>query len=275
MTSGTNSEWWAQRENGQEAVFRILNREDPVAALKTLVRALDPSEEEWPVTDAAIGVDSNVFLRLAAHRSSEDIIDYLVSKHEAPIILPGQAITEFWNNQMAAVETVADWLSKEYRRFAEKVQQIDEEFKGFSDSISEILENFQSEHGHVYSAATVHRTRVLLASLQERAIVPFVNRDRFQQLAEHRHLTKTPPGFEDARYGDFFIWADYLLGLSVVSLNGIEYRRTIFVTDEKKKDWVRNEVAHPILTAEAGAIGGVPFAIWSLDKLADRINSSA
>lgn len=274
MTFGTDSGARAQHEDGQDAVFRVLNREVPIAALDALVAALDPSEEEWPVSSTAIALDTNVLLRLAGHRNGEDIIDYLVSEHEAPIVLPGQVITEFWNNQLAAVETIAEGLKTDFNRFKRRVQGIDEEFKRFCDDIKEILENFENEHGNVYSGATVRRTRSLLNSVQERAIVPFVNRIRFEELAKHRYRTKTPPGFEDARHSDFFVWADFLLGLSIACSRDVRYERAVFVTNEKKTDWIRTDIAHPVLTAEARAVSGGPFAIWSLDKLAKRIEST-
>ena len=49
--------------------------------------------------DVAIGIDSSVFLKIVGHRKSADIIDYLSLQHAAPLILPGQAVQEFWNNQ--------------------------------------------------------------------------------------------------------------------------------------------------------------------------------
>ncbi|MCY4004162.1 MAG: PIN domain-containing protein [Rhodospirillales bacterium] len=274
VTSGTDRDPEVQHENGQETVFRVLNREVSIAALGALIAALEPLEEEWPVSSTAIALDTNVFLRLAGHKRSEDIVDYLVSKHEAPIVIPGQVITEFWNNQLAIVQTVAEGLKKEFDRFKKSVQAIDEEFKMFSDEIEHTLEKFQSEHDHIYSVPTVHRTRRLLESVQGKAIVPFVNRTRFQSLAEHRYRTKTPPGFMDEGHGDFFVWADFLLGLRLAISKDMGFERAAFVTNEKKVDWSRRDVAHPVLVAEAWAVSGGPFAIWSLDKLAEKISST-
>jgi hypothetical protein len=274
VASGTTSEKETQKNDDQDAVFRVLNRETPIAALDALVGALDPADEDWPVSSLAIAIDTNVFLRMAVHSDSEDIIDYLVTKHLAPIILPGQAIQEFWNNQLVAVDTVAKGLKKDFEKFKKSVQSIDDDFGNFSQDIEDLLDKFQNEHGHVYDAATVHKTRSLLDALRDRALVPFVNRSRFQVLADHRHRTKTPPGFEDLRNGDFFVWADFLLGLKQAHAEGSEYEHSVLITNEKKVDWIRNGVAHPVLTAEATAVGGVPFAIWSLDKLAASISAA-
>ncbi len=273
MTSGTVSGRRRLREEDQEGVYRVLNREVRVPALEALVAALEPPKEEWEVTGAAIALDTNVVLRLAGHRGSEDIADYLISKHQGPIILPGQTITEFWNNQMAAVETVAGGLVGDLGRLRQRLTGLEEEFGDVLSDLDGVVERFQGEHGHVYSAATVHRTRRLLGAFQERAIVPFVTRTRFQPLAEHRYQTKTPPGFADSRIGDFFVWADFLLGLSVAWSRGMRYRTAVFVTNDKKVDWIRNGVAHPVLVAEARAVGGGPFAIWSVETLAEKISS--
>ena len=264
----------ALEENSEDAVFRVLNREIQIEVLDALVSALDPPETDCLVPSTAIAIDTNVLLRMAGHRGSEDIVDYLVTKHDGPIILPGQTIQEFWNNQLMAVDTVAKNLRRDFEKFRGRVQSISDDFGSFSDDIGTLLEDFHNEHGHIYDRATVHKTRTLLDTLRARAIVPFVNRTRFQALADHRKRTKTPPGFEDSRNGDFFVWADFLLGLRLAQTEGAKYKRSVFVTNETKVDWIRNRVAHPVLTAEAMAVSGVSFAIWSLDMLAESINST-
>ena len=274
MKFGTSSDPKPLNEDSQTAVFRILNRESHIEALDALVAALDPPVNNGPVSSAAIAIDTNVFLRIASHSRSEDIIDYLVSNHKAPIILPGQVIQEFWNNQLAAVDTVAKKLSNDFNNFKKSVQSINDEFGSFSEEIGSLLDNFHDIHGHVYEAETVIKTRKMLDALRGRALVPFVNRTRFQALADHRHQTKTPPGFQDARNGDFFVWADFLLGLRVANAEGFKYEHSVFVTNEKKVDWIRNSVAHPVLSAEAAAVSGVSFTIWSLDQLAENISST-
>ena len=270
MTSGSISGLRPQHENGEEAVFRVLNRDEPVLALDSLIAALEPPEKDWSVSGTVVALDTNVILRLQGHAKSEDIVDYLVSKHDAPIILPGQVLTEFWNN-LAAVNTIAKELKGDFTKFEKRVQGLDKRFRKFSKDLEKTLGDFQNEFGSVYGAEAVRKTGSLLQSIQGRAIVPFVSRVRFQQLAEHRRNTQTPPGFEDVRHGDFFVWSDFLLGLMIACSSGKTYERTVFVTNEKKKDWVRNDVAHPVLTAEAKAVSGLPFAIWSLDTLADRL----
>ena len=76
-----------------------------------------PEEYEYRMSSTAIAIDTNVFLRMAGHKHREDMIDYLVSQHEAPIILPGQVIQEFWNNHLGAVDTVAKRLQNDFEKF--------------------------------------------------------------------------------------------------------------------------------------------------------------
>jgi hypothetical protein len=49
----------------------------------------------------------------------------------------------------------------------------------------------------------------------------------------------------------------------------------VLVTDDRKIDWSRSGMAHPILVDEVKALVGVPFEIWNLEKLADEITNAA
>jgi hypothetical protein len=69
-------------------VFAKPGHAKPLAAL---VAALKSDVSSISLTDTAIGFDSSVFLRLGSHPKSEDI-DYLRSKHSAPLILRAAAI---------------------------------------------------------------------------------------------------------------------------------------------------------------------------------------
>ena len=44
--------------------------------------------------------------------------------------------------------------------------------------------------------------------------------------------------------------------------------KLILVTNDGKIDWCREGEAHPVLCAEAKALLGVDFEIWTLDKFA-------
>jgi hypothetical protein len=119
----------------------------------------------------------------------------------------------------------------------------------------------------------------LLKALSEVAIVAYAPRRRFASIAEIRRATKTPPGFEDAGHGDFFIWADSLLGLLEARDIGKAFSSFHLVTDDRKKDWCKGKVAHPILCAEASKLLGVDLYVTTLEELShaieDRLRAGA
>jgi hypothetical protein len=72
-----------------------------------------------------------------------------------------------------------------------------------------------------------------------------------------------------------FIWVDLLTGLLEAQSKGEAYGRVALVSLDKKVDWSRAGMAHPILVAEVRALLNVPFEIWTLDKLAEQIAAVA
>jgi hypothetical protein len=64
-------------------------------------------------------------------------------------------------------------------------------------------------------------------------------------------------------------------GLLEAQVRGEKYGRVVFVSLDKKLDWSRAGMAHPILTAEVRALLNVPFEIWTIDRLATEIAAVA
>jgi PIN like domain len=252
----------------------VLARTTSNAALPALIAAMRPEASTSSLAETAIGFDSSVFLRLGAHPKSEDILDYLSSKHTAPLILPGQAIQEFWNNQLQAVDTIATNFKKKFDAFQAELKKADPFFSQYAEKIEALLEDFRTQHGHVYDEATVRKTIAVLEMLQSRASVPYASRTGLLDVAAYRKRTRTPPGFKDDGDGDFFIWADFLTGLQIERAEGASFSRVILVTRDQKLDWSRSGVAHPILAAEVHALLEVPFEIWNDEKLSTEINKA-
>lgn len=252
----------------------VLDRQIACDALSALVSAMKPDAPMTPLADTAIGLDANAFLRLANHRESADIIDHLSSRHLAPLILPGQAIQEFWNNQLQAVDTVVASFKKHFELFKSSLAKVDRNFGDYVSQMDDLLTQFSAEHGHVYDEATVRRTSTLLDTLAKCAVVSYASRMKYQSIADLRKRTKTPPGFRDEGDGDFFIWVDLLTGLQQSRVNGKEFSRVVLVSLDKKLDWSRAGVAHPILAAEVRALFNVSFEIWTIDKLAIKISAA-
>jgi hypothetical protein len=148
-------------------------------------------------------------------------------------------------------------------------------FESYFEQIDALLDQFTAEHGHVYDEATIRRTLSLLEALKKKAAVSYAPRALFHEIGTYRKTTKTPPGFRDDGDGDYFIWVDLLTGLLDAQVRGEKYGRVVFVSLDKKVDWSRAGVAHPILVAEVRALLNVPFEIWTIDKLATEIAAVA
>jgi hypothetical protein len=136
------------------------------------------------------------------------------------------------------------------------------------------LDKLREDIELVYDQETVRQTMGFLETLKKKAEVSYVPRELFVAIAENRKRCKTPPGFKDPGDGDFFIWADFLAGLVEARQSGAAFSKSVLVTLEKKPDWSRDSVAHPILSAEAVAAAEAPFELWSLDRLAREVDEA-
>lgn len=254
-------------------LFLTLDRGVAIQPLPALIDNLEGglNSSSLDISKLAVGIDSSAFLRIASHNKGEDLIDYFSANHKGPLILPGQTIQEFWNNELSAVDTVSKILDGSFKKFKTDIDKLDHDFEDLKYNLQGILDSFQSDHGHVYSHSTVRKTLSLMQTLNSRARIPFAPRSYFSCLAKQRQMTKTPPGFKDSGDGDFFVWVDFLFGLKQAKDEGEIFERAILVTNDTKIDWGRPGLTHPILVAEAHAFLGVPFETWTLTKFAEKV----
>lgn len=251
-----------------DQLSRILDRSEPVDSLGELIRAIrSPADQQVDLGQSAVGLDSNVFLRLSGHAKAADMIDYFSTRHEAPLIVPGQTVQEFWNSRIAVVDTVHSSIRKKFDALTQELLKIDSSFGDFGTRIGGLLDEFSREYGHLYDEATLRRTTALLDVLLSKAAVTYVPRTLFRDIAADRRRTKTPPGFKDDADGDFFVWADFLLGLLLARANGFQFTSVVLVTQDAKLDWSREGVAHPLLAAEVRAAVDATFHVWTLEGL--------
>lgn len=248
--------------------MKVLSRESPIEALAALASAYKPEPTQANLARSVIALDSSVFLRLGTH---EDVMDYLGARHPAPLILPGQSVQEFWNNNLNVAESIASGISKKFDALEAEIGKVDPTFGDFSDKFRNLLDNFRESFGYAYDGGTVRRTIALFDVLKSKAIVTYVSRDRFAKMAAGRKTTKTPPGFKDPGDGDFFVWLDLLKALLLAKENGRTFDRVILVTNDKKPDWSREGVPHPILSAELQALTGLRLETWNLDRLVREV----
>lgn len=265
-TFGTRDD--ALNERLEVEIMAVLSRERPIEALAALTHAYRPEPKEVSLGRSAIALDSSVFLRLG---TQEGVIDYLGASHPAPIVLPGQSIQEFWNNNLNAAESIASGISKKFDALKAEIEKVDSTFGDFSAKFKTLLDEFRDSFGYAYDGGTVRRTTSLLEVLKSKAVVSYVSRARFAAMAESRNKTKTPPGFKDTGDGDFFIWLDLLKALLLTKDRGSKFDRVVLVTNDKKIDWSREGIPHPILSAELQALVGVPLETWNLDRLVREV----
>lgn len=250
----------------------VFDRQIEIPALECLVSAMKGRGESVDLEGAAIAIDANAVLRIPQHRKSSDIIDYLSTQHSGPIILPGQVIQEFWNNQLSAVDTISKGMQRKFDAFKLEVDKYNQSNSDAFQKITEGLTQFNDDNSELFHPDTVRKTLTLLEALSEKAVVPYAPRQAFSLIAAQRKRNKTPPGFRDEGDGDFYVWADILFSLRGLIDGGSTPARLILVTNDGKIDWCREGQAHPILCAEAIALLNLDFHIWTLDKFAAAIN---
>lgn len=251
----------------------VLDRRGDVNALPALIAALKNEPIAYNLKTTAIGLDSSSFLRIPRHKHSAGIIDYFATDDAGPIILPGQTVQEFWNNQLTASDTWVTAIKKKFDNFQKELASVDGFFKEFAGSIEQQIKQFGVEYGTIFDEENVKQTEILLEALQKKAIVSFANRSELLAIATARNSTKTPPGFKDDGDGDFFVWADFLIGLMQARLNGMQFENAVLVTNDKKLDWSRGGVAHPLLASEVMSLLNIRFEIWDVDRLGKEIDA--
>lgn len=257
-----------------QATYAVLNRNSSFSALPQLAASLEQTQKSTPtenfesLENIAIGLDTNALFRIGMHQqNSSDTLDYLTGPHSAPLVLPGQAIQEVWNNSMTGVKTKSKKLEESYKALVKQVEDLDRNLGPHAEEAAESLASFAKWHGDWFDGAAHQGFTRALQQLSGRAISMSVPRVEFSELAEIRNNTKTPPGFSDPSdsHGDFFIWADFLYALAKSDLSKVE--GVIFVTEDSKQDWRRANVGHPILTAEIELLTGLPFKLYTLKDL--------
>lgn len=269
--SGTEQMSTMTDDEQRTRLIGVLSRSTSINAIGALIDAVKRDSGSVPLSQSAICLDSSVFLRLAAHRKSSDVVDYLAARHRGPLILPGQTIQEFWNNRLQVVETTSAGVRRKFEELRKELQKVDARYNQYVQPIDDAIASFESDHGYAFEEGISKKTETMLNALSAKAIVPFVDRSLFLQIAAFRHSTKTPPGFKDQGDGDFFVWVDMLSGLLGQKSKGVHFNRVIFVSLDQKIDWSHGGTPHPILAAEIRELFGVPFEAWTLDGLATAV----
>lgn len=222
----------------------------------------------------ALGFDTNAAFRLGLNGSrGTDAVDYLRARHQGPLILPGQVLQEIWNNSLEGLDPKAKKIAKAMDALKSEASGIGQELGASGEAVEDAVDKLVEAHGDWIdpsARATFERT---LEVFLKKATVAHVPRSAFHVIAQSRHDTKTPPGFRDpaSNNGDFFVWADFLLGTLRTMTQDLE--AVVFVTNDTKKDWSRNGVPHPVLVAEARAVVNRPFHLWTVERFQEFAGS--
>ncbi len=258
-------------------LLAVLDRQVQVDVAQALADAFDVrAAQPTPLTEIAFGLDSSVFLKLAAKSASAtDQVDLLVSDRTGPLILPAQAVQEFWNNhQYNYVKSTADKMRDSFDVLMKDVEKLDSAFGGFRDKAKALLDEFTEGFGHLLDPEASRGVQALLRLLSKHADVVSVPRTDLAAIAANRKRTKTPPGFMDDGDGDFYIWAEFLHGAMRAQEAGRQFERLVLLTNDTKKDWSRREVPHPVLAAEAHALLGLPLELWKIETFARYVKEA-
>lgn len=250
----------------------VLDRQVPISSVESLYAAIDSKPtNDLRLESIAFGFDTSAIIKIATSKKREDIIDYLSARHVGPLILPGQAVQEFWNNQHAGISTLSREIKKKFDMLKKEVEKMDVGFGSFVNDMDDLMTKFDEEYGYIFDPATKNNVLNFIEMLKNKARLTYVPRSRFQNMALNRKQTKTPPGFKDEGNGDFFIWVEFLFGLLLAKGNGESFEHAILLTGDQKIDWSVEGNAHPILVSEVQALVGIPFELWTHDQLSKAI----
>ncbi|KFI82964.1 PIN-like domain-containing protein [Bifidobacterium psychraerophilum] len=258
-------------------VFEVLDRKvklNPLVKIKeALVSLKDESGSEINVRNEStvFGFDTNALVNIGNQAKSDDIIDFL--KRQKNVVIPGQVIQETWNviNKRTQNQNLNN-IKKMQKEDVESIRNLlgDDKSRHASELLQE-LRNLYEEYQPQTDTKYLNSLISTISSLEATAICPFVPRDSFLQLAEARNKTNTPPGFRDTdkNHGDYFVWADFLLGVYILDNPSIE--NIVLVTNDTKNDWSTKGVTHPILGAEVEALCKKRFQLWDLKHFSDYV----
>lgn len=257
-----------------ERLRRLLGGGEPLELVDHVLEALTDDRPGPPDSPFAIGIDANILLNMGKGRGGADVVDYLSQQHDGPLIVPHQVLLEFWNNYLGGVSGLGDSLRKDFESLQRTVAELDPAYAEFSQRSEDLLRDFQDRFGHVLEGRVAAELKTLFESLAGRALMPQVDRLSLMGVARARRTTRTPPGFKDDAFGDFYVWSEFLFGLDVARERGDSFTHAVLVTDERKSDWSTKGTPHPSLCAEVAAWAGVPFTIWPLDRLKDHVKAA-
>ena len=156
-----------------DSLVKLLDRETSILSLEALRVATLAPDGRGPIAldPVAIGFDTVAALRLTDSKRTE-VVDYLVSRHVGPIVLPGQVIQEFWKNSLAEIQTVGSAVLAKYQSVADQIRKAPIDTTAFSERFDELVQEFATTYGLTYDPNTEQRIAAVLDALERRQSSP-------------------------------------------------------------------------------------------------------
>lgn len=242
--------------------------------------AFEPTVQEI----AIIGFDTNILLALKRDGNTNTRVNLFLEKNKDAIhaIVPAQSLLEFWNNSEKAVnELSTEQLKKKTEPILEVLNKNEQVMsQDLVDSLRDDLARLE-EFNDLYKPqkATTDIT-LFIKTLTKVAYISQVPRQEFLPIFEQRQKTGIAPGFRDSLKatnvaGDFFVWADFLYGCLHFGEDGntaSEAKYILFITNEKKVDWLPNDFVHPVLVSEVASLAGKKLIVMDLKQFKKLVN---
>ena len=262
-----------------EKVRRVLCREH--GDLNWLEHLTGISRDSVSKEVSAIGLDTNALKHLRRDLSAQNDVLVQIEAARTPVIVPGQAMQEYWNNHAAFLADVGNVVSSldNVLRKIERVQGAGDP-RGRIEQVKRDVQEINAEFQDTQNPQLMSESIEFWQKLNTVSFTPFVPRLQFADIGRLRFETKTPPGFADEKkianqLGDFFVWADLLLGLASLELDASTPRRVLFVTGDVKEDWYSFGVPHPVLIGEMFAVSGQVLQLMRPEEFVKLMQESS
>jgi hypothetical protein len=261
----------AEVESALADLGRCLDRAGVDLAFHPTAEAV--ATDPLPNRVCAIGLDTNALRFLRVNLTSFANFTSAVEGSPIKLIIPGQALQEFWNNHRTFTKDLSQ-LEKDKSLLNQAAQKLKRsasapEIITKLESLEALISDIELEIDTFQNPEAFQNSSQFWKELNAVSDTFYVPRTRFFGIGQARFASKTPPGFEDVdkyprHLGDFFVWADFLLGLRLQFLRdelGPSDGKVVFITDDAKQDWQTAGRAHPFLSAEVWAMCERPLEI--------------
>jgi len=238
-------------------------------------------EDALPQKIAAIGLDTNILKYLRRQTLKADELLNYSETNQVPLIIPGQCVQEFWNNHSVFVRDLEGIFSP-LQTLKNKVAKasLPQTQQHILDEVEKKLDLFKFEMEDSKRPELLSESFELWRSLESKVLMPYVPRSLFRSLGEVRYSTKVAPGFAEDKpanqaLGDFYAWADFLLGLQQAGVSNASESRILFVTDDSKPDWKTSGRPHPMLLGEVHQLTGAILDILGSKAFFESIQDAS